>query len=387
MRVEQVLKVKNGSAVIYPRFLNRSYNTKSKDNLKQVAEKKKSENLKRLQGLKEIDNINNYYQELAIEYSANGLDMPFVMSKQMQKNINEKVNVFCSSLLSNYNNLKGFRQNTITFLTLTLSETQKHTDKVFIRALAKFLDDLKRTKNYLIDPITKKQLKECAIPLKNYIWRAETQENGNIHFHLLLDTFVNKDVVNRLWNNQLTNLGYKSSLACTRIESLKRIKDIGAYISKYMEKPPLKDIYNNDKRKLQGLPKLKKNVLENIKDIEKYRRPIFGKVWGCSRDVMKLKYIEFVENDIAHAVELTNKMKLVKSDKIPEGVSVYVGKVRSILKKCSYTLQSIFKWYYKKTFDYLYNINQDCKKSIPKTFDSYQFEKSKQDSYILEFPF
>jgi len=266
------------------------------------------------------------------------------LSRNQASKISEITNVFISSVLSSYKQERGFKQRSLTFCTLTLSEKQKHQDKVIIRQLAKFIDDIKNVKNYIICPITKKQTKDVALNIQNYIWRAETTENGDIHFHVLFDSFINKSVLNRVWNNHLSKLGYEKSLASTRIESLRKINDVGAYITKYMTKPPLKTCVKN----------MSKEQLAKLPDNKKYRRPILGKSWGCSKNIMKLKYIDFVENDIAHLEELTNQMKEYISPELPEFVKLFVGDVRTTLKKCSIKLQSMFKNWYKRQFDILY---------------------------------
>lgn len=77
-------------------------------------------------------------------------------------------------------------------LTLTLSAAQAHTDQEIRRLLlGPFLQDLKR--------------KHQAA---NYMWFAEKQGNGNIHFHIILDRFVPHESARRLWNKAQDRCGY-----------------------------------------------------------------------------------------------------------------------------------------------------------------------------------
>lgn len=80
----------------------------------------------------------------------------------------------------------------INFITLTLCSAQIHTDKEIIKNI------LQPMLNYL-----RKHYK-----LNNYIWRAEKQKNGNLHFHLVTDTFIPFWDLRQSWNRYLQNLGY-----------------------------------------------------------------------------------------------------------------------------------------------------------------------------------
>lgn len=353
--IESVAKVKKRSVVFYKRFAFKKYNQESSKNLVQNQKSNENKLLSTLKSLKSVECINAYATTYKLAYEQTSQKtFKYAFSKQQASKISEITNVFIQSLLSKYNAGHGFNQRSITFATLTLSEKQRNTDKQIIRQLAKFVDDIKSVKNYIIDPITKKQTKDVALSIQNYIWRAETTENGDIHFHILFDTFINKSVLNRVWNNHLSKLGYEKSIASTRIESLKKINDVGAYITKYMTKAPLKNAYKN----------CSADELKEIPDHQKYRRPIIGKTWGCSKAVMKLKYIDFVENDIGHLKELVEQMKEYISPELPEFVRVFVGDVRTTLKKCSIGLQSMFKKWHQRQFDLLYKPIQIVKEII-----------------------
>lgn len=88
---------------------------------------------------------------------------------------------------------KGYyREHLITFVTLTLPASQQHTDQYFTGTI--FALFLQKCRNLGM--------------LKNYVWRAEKQLNGNIHYHLLTDTFAYFSVFRRLWYSVLFRYGY-----------------------------------------------------------------------------------------------------------------------------------------------------------------------------------
>ena len=71
-------------------------------------------------------------------------------------------------------NLKGVNQIQPTFVTLTLSYGQIQNDKFIKRnMLMRFIEKIKKDKG-----------------VQNYIWRAEPQINGNIHFHIIMESFI-----------------------------------------------------------------------------------------------------------------------------------------------------------------------------------------------------
>ena len=152
------------------------------------------------------------------------------------------------------NYASGEKYHRLTMITLTLSASQRHTDKIIKEKLLKpYLRILRENYN-------------C----KNYLWKAETQKNGNIHFHLAIDVFVNKHAVQVEWNRIQNKLSYidrfyqkhgHKNPPSTQIEAIKDWKNMSKYFAKYISKS------------VGG-------------------RPIEGAVWNCSNNLRKLKYFE-----------------------------------------------------------------------------------------------
>jgi|GEM_PF-5721821 len=80
----------------------------------------------------------------------------------------------------------------LAFITLTLPSKQMHSDN-FIKenCLNQFLVELRRDHG-----------------LKNYLWRAEAQFNGNIHFHICIDQFIYHDIIRKRWMRIIDKYGY-----------------------------------------------------------------------------------------------------------------------------------------------------------------------------------
>lgn len=141
--------------------------------------------------------------------------------------------------------------------------------------------------------------------LKNYVWKVEAQENGNIHVHITTDTYLPYKSINEVWNRILEKNGIMSNYTdkmnkltlneyirkyfipevttievlrnryfkgkkegwkmpnTTDVHSVYKIKDVGAYLSKYMAKD------------------------------EENRRQISGKLWACSYSLSRASKLSF----------------------------------------------------------------------------------------------
>lgn len=240
----------------------------------------------------------------------------------------------------------------LTFITLTLPATQTHDDKTIKNKLLNtFLNDFRR--KYKTDL---------------YIWKSEKQQNGNIHFHIITNQFIRHELIRSSWNRVLENLGYITAYQLNRkeyfkngfrvtenkndkrteeqqrkayekgvledwrnpnstdIQALKNIKNIQAYITKYVVKSvtgndrikkmkSLKSDIINLKQKIEAMekdvfyldPKMQSavNIVKILDEMqEKYillvqefdklkAQGIEGKIWGCSKMLNEItNYVE-----------------------------------------------------------------------------------------------
>ena len=80
----------------------------------------------------------------------------------------------------------------VAFITLTLPSKQIHSDNEIKRTcLNSFLIELQKYHK-----------------VKRYVWRAEKQKNGSIHFHIIIDKFVHYNDIRNRWNRIVNKLGY-----------------------------------------------------------------------------------------------------------------------------------------------------------------------------------
>ena len=177
----------------------------------------------------------------------------------------------------------------LAFLTLTLSDDQKHSDE-FIKEhmLQPFLYWLTRYYSAL------------------YVWKAETQLNGRLHFHLTIDTFVPWRSVRAKWNKLLAKHNYCKVMqdgtndkgdAATQIKCVlsekKCAADIGGYMSK-KDRVTKKDM-EAIKNKRAGYEasnvhcKFNANLKTEEQDKTWYKRVVEGRLWGCSESLSNIK--------------------------------------------------------------------------------------------------
>ena len=201
-------------------------------------------------------------------------------------------------------------------LTCTLSSNQMHTDKTINRkVLTPFLQQLKR-------------LYGC----KNVFWRAESQANGRIHYHLLLDKYIDKDKVRYIWNEAQNHLGYIDAFQqeeghrdapSTRIEEVFDKNNAVGYVNKYVAKG------------------------------SKYRF-IDSRVWGCTDSIREMSSFEYVDKgDLLQKAEKEKNKGSFKSWEHDYCIK-YNGLIRKFLFKSTPLLYQLKKEYEISQYNKLY---------------------------------
>jgi len=200
--------------------------------------------------------------------------------------------------------IRGVSQIQPTFITLTLSYGQIQNDKYIKRhMLMRFIDIIKEVKG-----------------VQNYIWRAEPQVNGNIHFHIVIDRFVKWQFIRETWNKIQSRHEYIDAFEqkhghrdpnSTDIHGLQHVNNIAAYICKYM-----------------------------IKD--KPLRKIEGRIWGCSKNFHKVKNprIEVCEHIIQDLEELVTEGKVYK--KVLEYCTIFRYKKSTIQRTINDVIYNVY---------------------------------------------
>lgn len=236
----------------------------------------------------------------------------------------------------------------INFITLTLPTEQRHTD-----------EEIKRV--CLNNWLNTMRVSKC---LGEYIWKAETQINGNIHFHLVTDSYIRYDRIQEVWNNSLELLGYITEFErkighrhpnSTDVHSVKHVRKITSYISKYMSKNRLyksigelrqekgqtfEILYGSDEYRAEEPNKKRGKVIGHV--IAGPCRRIEGKQWYLSRGLSKCKPLHIDEDNF----DFREIQKIIQHGNLHfverEFCHNYYGEVLSNMKKLSPLLYSEF---------------------------------------------
>jgi hypothetical protein len=201
----------------------------------------------------------------------------------------------------------------LSFITLTLSSDQIHSDY-----------EIKRN---CLEPFLNEMRKRWKV--SNYIWRAEKQANGNLHFHIVSDRFIWWNDLRNSWNYYQERLGYvtryrdaqkawhRDGFKCRKnlLKQWSRESQYKAY------KSGLRNDWNSpnssDVHSLKTITSVRSYICKYITKSEQ-SQDIAGRLWGCSYELTNLKGAqEFadgrIREDIDHLCS-SEKCKVYKSD-------------------------------------------------------------------------
>lgn len=306
--------------------------------------------------------------------------------------VNRKIKMQIQRIVSNwvaavdtYNAEKEpLKKRKFTFVTLTLPAKQMHTDKVLhAEALNRYIQKLQRNCNVV-----------------NYLWRAERQQNGNLHYHIIVDSYIHHTIVRCYWNELMQSLGYidayrmcqvqkhKNGFALdkkalgywshekqlnayrkgiaenwsnpnsTDIHSLKSVDDAAKYIAKYCTKgdliedlQALEEAYILQKINEDEYTDKKGSLLADI-----FTSKINARIWGCSdklRDLRDVKVLECAQvYSLISELYLSNTTKKIVKDKT---VIIYNKQLQTIIKKYKFVLQECIN-HHTANYCHLYDI-------------------------------
>lgn len=166
----------------------------------------------------------------------------------------------------------------LNFITLTLPTQGKTTDKEVKGILNAWLT-----------------MAKSKFGLRSYIWRAEAQMNGVIHFHITSDCYMWKTDLQNSWNNLLRRnklLNGHANPPSTKVHSTYRVRNMAAYLTKYFTKGFKYKLIRTGKLSDWHVLAFRKKTKERIKipyEKSKCERIIIGRLWGCSHTLSSIK--------------------------------------------------------------------------------------------------
>lgn len=136
--------------------------------------------------------------------------------------------------------------------------------------------------------------------LHSYIWKAEPQQRGAIHFHITTDVFMWKNSVQFEWNRLLRKKGLLNNHEnppTIKIHSTYRVKNMAGYLTKYFVKPQYSEsVPPKEKsdffKSNRGYIYTREEFINNTP--HSYIRPICGRLWGCNQELSRARNFSFI---------------------------------------------------------------------------------------------
>lgn len=258
-----------------------------------------------------------------------------LISASRKKYITQKLTCWLNSIQTRVDTVTklGFKAKYYPiFCTLTLSSEQQHQDQYLKRELlGQFILELKKYHN-----------------VKYYFWRAESQKNGNIHFHLILDKYIPYAIILDRWNRIQNKLGY---------------------VDKFKEKVNRNNPNSVDVKGVKDVDNFVNYILKYAVKEEKYRK-IKGRLYGMSDELRYLDlYTAQVDNYFKDKLEksvIDNQVKMFVTDYATVfyfNKSFYSTALYSKLKKDS-------SKYYSEVYNMLYKNIEKKEKQLNQRFHS-----------------
>lgn len=247
-----------------------------------------------------------------------------------------------------------------TMITLTLPVQQVHTDREIYRAC--------------LMPWIQMMRREYSI--EQYVWRAEAQENGNLHYHVIVDRYIPKRAITLSWNQAIDNLDYRARYfvetgslepPSTEVHALKekvqdpetkewRTVDPVDYLVDYLMDAA---VLEPEEPQIEGEEPKPRKLIGHYRDKDGKHctyitRPITGRVWGMSDQLRTIKEPKARASlPLINALEAARKTGAVRRvDK--EHATMYFGKISVVLGRADPGAWHVIKEFYLQIFGHIY---------------------------------
>lgn len=242
------------------------------------------------------------------------------LSRKSLLHIRKHLHAWCEAVRVHnirLNNEFQRKEHHISMITLTLCSKQKHEDKYLKKNLfARFIEEIKRSYN-----------------IDNYFIRYESQKNGNIHGHLLVDKYIPANDLQRIWNAKLDAGGYIDDFErkhkhrnppSTHVESFYDDVDRINYLLKYCTK-------ESETRKIDGRLY---GMSDSLKDLDVFETVVTQKIRNIVQELINTSYIKTYSDEF---------FTVIFSDR--QHFNIFGG----------YWFQHEYNEYYDGLYNYLYN--------------------------------
>jgi hypothetical protein len=240
----------------------------------------------------------------------------------------------------------------ISFITLTLPSPQCHSDnEIKDKCLNQFIIEARK-----------------KWKVRNYLWRAEKQKNGSIHFHVLVDKFVPWSELRDVWNRIVNKLGYVERYR----DSMRAFHSGGFHVRENLlqnwdYKHQIKAYQAGKANDWNSPNSTDVHSIKAVQDVSKYIKKystkndengtIVGRIWSCNEELSNIKgAVELVSGDISTELKCVKDLypnKLYSSDYFSV-LHVSINMLQEL--KCFFLVQ-IFSAFLITRFNYNLQLN------------------------------
>jgi hypothetical protein len=270
----------------------------------------------------------------------------FTISESAQRKLRDKIQWLYTLARSRYVKTysgKEIHNFKIAFITLTLPSKQNHTTaEITNTCFNQFLTEIRqRTK------------------MENYVWRLEFQKNGNVHYHIVTDTYIDYHFALKIWNRILSKLGYVDAFK-SQMQGL----SLADYCAKYSKNSTIpfnilaKRYAKGRAENWENPPSVDVKVARNHTSISYYVSKYFSKkeagaplcndldnvensfglrLWFCSRSLSRVEAIQ----DFCEAHPIDWKAVLTWVEDVKEMVFDYARVIYFDIRKATNEVKAI----------------------------------------------
>lgn len=159
-----------------------------------------------------------------------------------------------------YNPATGRRfKHTLSFITLTIPGKEKKVNT-------------KYSNKNLLEPWLRIMRKKQS--LRTYIWKAEFQKNGQLHYHVTTPAIIHHSFIKDTWNNILSGAGLLTQWLKEHSNTFPNSTDVH-------------EVYRSPKLQSYLSKEISKNQQDNQAD---------SKIWDCSKNIKQTKFYSVVQH-------------------------------------------------------------------------------------------
>ena len=225
------------------------------------------------------------------------------LSSNTKRHIEEFLSSWLNSIEQNVD-LKGTKRHVDndavfpTFITLTLPFTQFHSDNTIKKQILSPFIEWLRSDAQAIHVNGNHKGQQKGFGVQGYFWRAESQKNGRIHFHLIVDRYIPWDRIRAKWNQCCERLGYVTFYSLSQ----KQIYKNGFFVDEARVE-----------NEILALTEKSKSILDSQK-IPENTNPLFKKYLEVAIKYNKKTLTKAIIKQVAENIQLKAYEKAVSID-------------------------------------------------------------------------